>query len=137
MHARTLQGVTTGPWFTLHGLWPQDTDGDYPCTCTQEAFDPSILTPIQADMDRYWPSLNGPSNTFWEHEWSKHGTCTPWSVHDYFNHGLQTYYAGEWRQYCSEYETNCKVHVTVSADKKKLTVSKFNKAKALKIAGKH
>ena len=64
-----------GDYFTLHGLWPQDTDGNYPCDCTNEAFDPSAIKPIQQSMDTYWPSLNGPSDTFWSHEWSKHGTC--------------------------------------------------------------
>lgn len=62
-------------FFTLHGLWPQDADGDYPCNCGSQPFAPSSLAPIQADMDKFWPSLNGPGATFWAHEWDKHGTC--------------------------------------------------------------
>jgi len=27
-------------------------------------------------LNTYWPSLNGPSQTFWAHEFEKHGTCT-------------------------------------------------------------
>ena len=38
-------------------------DGNYPCTCTSEAFNPSVLSPIQGDMTQYWPSLNGASDT--------------------------------------------------------------------------
>jgi ribonuclease T2 len=28
-----------------------------------------------ARLNKYWPSLNGPSQTFWAHEYEKHGTC--------------------------------------------------------------
>jgi ribonuclease T2 len=69
-------GVTPSwSYFTLHGLWPENADGTYPQTCSNAQFDPAQVAPIQASLDKYWVSLNGPSETFWAHEYEKHGTC--------------------------------------------------------------
>merc|ERR1719387_2774899 len=57
-------------FFTMHGMWPSRTGPDessYPCTYTNEPFDPSKLTSVQADMNKYWPSLKGPNTPFWTH----------------------------------------------------------------------
>ena len=60
----------------MHGLWPERNDGSYPSDCPgAPAFDPAKLKPILPALNRYWPSLNGPSDTFWEHEYTKHGSC--------------------------------------------------------------
>lgn len=75
----------TGPddsW-TIHGLWPDYCTTGYPSTC-----DPSraytdiagLLTAQGASdtlayMQDYWQDISGTSESFWEHEWSKHGTC--------------------------------------------------------------
>jgi ribonuclease T2 len=73
---REGSGGEGGAWLASAGLWPNDNDGNYPCNCSNEAFDPTQLTAqTLADMALYWPSLNGPNNDFWSHEWSKHGTC--------------------------------------------------------------
>jgi ribonuclease T2 len=61
--------------FTLHGLWPERSDGSYPSDCTQEKFDPTVIEPIAAEMGEFWPSLSGSNTTFWAHEYEKHGTC--------------------------------------------------------------
>ena len=68
-------GLPAGTYFTLHGLWPERADGSYPATCTNDKFNPSAVQPIMSELNTYWPSLNGPSNTFWAHEYEKHGTC--------------------------------------------------------------
>ena len=81
---------------TMHGMWPSRTGADedsYPCTCTDEAFDPSELTSLSAEMDKYWPSLEGSNTPFWTHEWTKHGTCAGLSSQpNFFNTTLG------WRQ---------------------------------------
>jgi ribonuclease T2 len=76
--------------FTLHGLWPQYSTGGYPQTCTTEAFDPNVPYAIGwSDMTKYWPDAQyaetDPNyNSFWAHEWTKHGTCTGLAQQDYF-----------------------------------------------------
>lgn len=62
-------------FFTMHGLWPERNDGNYPCTCTDQTFDVSKVKSIEDELNTYWPSLNGPSDSFWKHEYEKHGTC--------------------------------------------------------------
>ena len=76
--------------FTIHGLWPQyDTTG-YPSSCTNEPFNPSIPNEVGLDtMVMRWPDVkydvNNPNyDSFWEHEWTKHGTCSGLSQYDYF-----------------------------------------------------
>ncbi|EHL02874.1 putative Ribonuclease T2-like protein [Glarea lozoyensis 74030] len=53
---------STGPadsW-TLHGLWPDHCDG---------------TTDLLTYMSKYWKDYQGNDESFWEHEWDKHGTC--------------------------------------------------------------
>ncbi|QRW25474.1 ribonuclease T2 family [Rhizoctonia solani] len=85
---------STGPsdsW-TIHGLWPDHCDGTYDSNC-----DPSraytdistILTNGGASdilnyMKSYWLDINGNHESFWAHEWGKHGTLhsnPPASLH--------------------------------------------------------
>jgi hypothetical protein len=33
-----------GPYFGIHGLWPNRNDGSYPASCTNEEFDPSQVS---------------------------------------------------------------------------------------------
>jgi len=79
---------------TIHGLWPEYSTGGYPQTCTTEKFDPSIIDKIGRDtLVTYWPNVHcevgdADYNSFWEHEWSKHGTCSGLSQIQYFNQSL-------------------------------------------------
>jgi len=76
--------------FTLHGLWPQYKSGGYPSSCTNEKYDVASADYVGwDDMTKYWPEVEyevtDPEYTsFWEHEWSKHGTCSGLSQDDYF-----------------------------------------------------
>uniref|UniRef100_A0A0W0FAY3 ribonuclease T2 n=1 Tax=Moniliophthora roreri TaxID=221103 RepID=A0A0W0FAY3_MONRR len=76
---------STGPsdsW-TIHGLWPDNCDGTYEQNCDpSRAYTnlPSILSSQGASstlefMQEFWLDINGNDESFWEHEWSKHGTC--------------------------------------------------------------
>lgn len=79
-----------GNHFTLHGLWPQYSAGGYPQDCTSEAYDPNSAVVVgMDDMTTYWPEVEydvtDPEYTsFWNHEWTKHGTCAGLSQVDYF-----------------------------------------------------
>jgi len=79
-----------GKHFTLHGLWPQYSTGGYPASCSVEKFNTSIpLTVGWDEMIQYWPNVKYLETSteytqFWEHEWSKHGTCTDLPQFDYF-----------------------------------------------------
>ena len=91
--------ITTEPYwttnFTIHGLWSQYNTTGYPSFCTDEAFNTSIPELVgTSNMIQYWPNvqydLSSPDYTsFWEHEWSKHGTCSGLSQYDYFNNAIQ------------------------------------------------
>jgi len=65
-------------YWVMHGLWPSragDRVTSYPCVCDDRGFDPSAVTMLNKDMLSYWPSYTGDNRKFWEHEWTKHGTC--------------------------------------------------------------
>jgi len=79
---------------TIHGLWPQYTTSGYPSFCSTEPFDTKIPAQIgETTMVQYWPdvqyTVDSPSyDSFWEHEWTKHGTCSGLSQTQYFNNAI-------------------------------------------------
>ncbi|TGJ87193.1 hypothetical protein E0Z10_g1606 [Xylaria hypoxylon] len=75
----------TGPsnsW-TIHGLWPDNCDGTYSENCDSSRAYTGLTTILQNNgksalvtyMQNYWQSNSGTPESFWEHEWSTHGTC--------------------------------------------------------------
>ncbi|KAF9997965.1 ribonuclease T2-like [Entomortierella chlamydospora] len=81
------QGLGPSNQFTMHGLWPDTCSGGQgPSSgCDSSRVYSDIETRLQnyanADpdmldnMNTYWSSYTGDNNSFWSHEWSKHGTC--------------------------------------------------------------
>jgi ribonuclease T2 len=69
--------------FVVHGLWPQDTNGDYPQHCSNA---PGPSNP-QADTDIM------PTASLVEHEWQTHGTCSGLGADAYFA-AIHNAYAG-------------------------------------------
>jgi ribonuclease T2 len=82
---------------TIHGLWPDYNDGTWPQFCSSEKFDPSVIADLEDQMKILWPDdYNSPSNpfsktAFYEHEWSKHGTCSGLTQEVYFKTTLASY----------------------------------------------
>ncbi|KAJ5314764.1 uncharacterized protein N7443_001648 [Penicillium atrosanguineum] len=76
---------STGPsdsW-TIHGLWPDNCDGTYESSCDSSRAYTNITeilkeqgrTSLLSYMDQYWVDIDGDNESFWAHEWGKHGTC--------------------------------------------------------------
>ena len=61
---------------------PDLCDGSYPQFCTEAPNYSNISDIISASqpdlltyMNSYWLPNSGTPESFWEHEWNKHGTC--------------------------------------------------------------
>ncbi|KAL7783650.1 ribonuclease T2 [Trichoderma ceciliae] len=75
---------STGPndsW-TIHGLWPDNCDGSFEQSCDSSRAYTNITAILQKTasctltyMQTYWKDNQGNDESFWEHEFSKHGTC--------------------------------------------------------------
>ncbi|KAH8099754.1 ribonuclease T2 [Cristinia sonorae] len=76
---------STGPsdsW-TIHGLWPDNCDGTFGQDCDPSRAYTDIADLLSSQgasdtlsfMKEFWVDINGQNEQFWEHEWSKHGTC--------------------------------------------------------------
>jgi ribonuclease T2 len=62
--------------FVVHGMWPQNDNGDYPLNC-------GSAPPVsQATVRRMLDII--PSRGLIQHEWRTHGTCTGLNANDYF-----------------------------------------------------
>ncbi|XP_058790236.1 ribonuclease Phyb-like [Phymastichus coffea] len=64
--------------WTIHGLWPSNKHGKHPSNCNDEKYNPNLLSSsLRTMMKEKWPTFNLKLSidSFWSHEWSKHGTC--------------------------------------------------------------
>lgn len=90
---------------SIHGLWP---DPEESCTyCTDEAFDESKLSSSTLEqMKKYWPTCvkGNTDESFWSHEWEKHGTCTGMTQEGYFSEAISLFL-----KYGDECNTDCYV----------------------------
>ncbi|XP_064621172.1 ribonuclease Oy-like [Lineus longissimus] len=82
----------------IHGVWPSKSGTPKgPENCNQSyPFNPSEIQDLLPRMKISWPNLFTDSkvDSFWEHEWTTHGTCATnvaemSNEHKYFNKGLQ------------------------------------------------
>ena len=69
--------------WAIHGLWPDFCDGTFPQYCDESRQYTNISCILESAgktdllnyMYTYWTDYQGQDQTFWEHEWGKHGTC--------------------------------------------------------------
>ncbi|CAM6007170.1 unnamed protein product [Sphagnum balticum] len=79
--------------FQIHGLWPSRIDSSYPSKCGGN-FVFSEIKDLTKELNLHWNKLSCPSSNnspFWNHEWSKHGTCSGLTEHAYFKTALNLY----------------------------------------------
>ena len=75
-----------GHGFTLHGLWPQYTNGGWPSFCRTAERNPShAMTSAMSD-------IMGTSGLAW-YQWKKHGRCSGLSATEYYALSRQAYEA--------------------------------------------
>jgi ribonuclease T2 len=80
---------------TIHGMWPEYSNGKWPEYCSHKTFDKHVIEPLLPKLSHYWPNVKAtnPNSTnyynFWQHEWSKHGTCSGLDAKTYFETALQ------------------------------------------------
>lgn len=72
----------TDSW-TVHGLWPDHCDGSFDQFCAPSREVQNITQILQQHgenelldwMHTFWKDNTGNDESFWEHEFNKHGTC--------------------------------------------------------------
>lgn len=79
---------------TIHGLWPEYSDGTWPSMCSREPLSKQVVDNLKEGLNFYWPNVKEPEtdpehDEFWSHEWSKHGTCSGLAQKDYFMAALK------------------------------------------------
>jgi ribonuclease T2 len=77
-HQHTCQISQNVSTWSLHGIWPTKSGTFGPNFCNKtEKFNPKLIEPLDGLLLKYWPNLYTDSSpySFWEHEWTKHGTC--------------------------------------------------------------
>jgi ribonuclease I len=84
--------------FTMHGVWPSSakSSSDGPQNCSGAGYNKSLITDLYDTMVLEWTDyLHTDPNSFWKHEWEKHGRCCIGEIsaldgeHNYFQHGLR------------------------------------------------
>lgn len=73
--------------WSIHGLWPQLSETNYPKFCKRVSFSIEKLEPIIKKLEENWYSNDNKDEDFWKHEWEKHGSCvfTNITEFNYFN----------------------------------------------------
>ena len=99
----------------IHGLWPQFNSTSYPEYCSSVTYE-DVTGDLLADMNDI---CNQQDQSFWTHEWSKHGSCvnlqTGMTETDYFNltinllKNLLSTQSNLWNETCAEMSNSCVV----------------------------
>ncbi|OQS05596.1 hypothetical protein THRCLA_02301 [Thraustotheca clavata] len=82
--------------FTVHGLWPELNEGPHPGFCSKEELNIDLVRKAigEVTLEEYWPNVKVPVNSssydsFWNHEWTRHGTCSGLDQVTYFKSAIE------------------------------------------------
>ena len=115
--------------WVIHGLWPQYTLKNYPTFCKDVTFDINSLESIKDDLDKHWFSDTGDNQSFWEHEWKKHGSCMfdtddiTWNEFKYFNLTLKLYHEVIDSKIIEKYSKDHKAKIPIDLNLKIMNVT--------------
>ncbi|XP_051168055.1 ribonuclease T2-like [Leptopilina boulardi] len=64
--------------WTIHGIWPTKSGTNGPNSCRRDLpFKPAELRTIRRQLEAKWIDvIRTNPETFWRHEWERHGTCS-------------------------------------------------------------
>ena len=90
----SLLKENTDTGWSIHGLWPQYDEKNYPVYCKKVVFDNTKLEPILSNLEENWYSNKGTDEDFWKHEWEKHGSCVFSDIDElqYFSTALKLFF---------------------------------------------
>ena len=67
--------IDSSPFRSCDGTWGQFCDPSREENDIAGLLQNQGQTPLLSFMQTYWKDDNGDDNSFWAHEWNKHGTC--------------------------------------------------------------
>lgn len=71
-----LEPAKCPKFWTIHGLWPSVSAGDYPVDCEGQLSSKSIAQDTKKELNSLWPDLiHGDNFAFWKGQWRRHGSC--------------------------------------------------------------
>lgn len=115
MYMLALNKCDTNDDFTIHGLWPQYSSTKWPQYCNNSSkLNMDNLQNLMPQIRKYWltcSQFNHTEEWFLSHEWSKHGTCTPFTQEQYFGTALALYQMIPWRVACTPEANQCMMEV--------------------------
>lgn len=78
--------------WSMHGLWPEYNQQIWPQFCHPAKLNRQQLDGLIPELQKVWYSCDQGGNwKFWNHEYSKHGTCTGLNQSQYFQTGLRMF----------------------------------------------
>lgn len=100
--------------YSIHGLWRDYEHED----CHPEVhFEMSKLSSIHARLKEHWFSVFGTNESFWRHEYKKHGLCFKLTELEYFSKVLELFDAAMKRETAWiekwKHGKNIRIHVNV------------------------
>lgn len=102
--------------YYVHGMWPQFNSSSYPEYCSNITYE-DVTGDLLTDMNQYWNICDQVNQSFWKHEWLKHGSCvnvqTGITEYDYFNLTINLFkqllstQSNLWNETCAESSSAC------------------------------